>query len=100
MKPKTITWENAILPSANFKNDTIGFIKGSFQKPEEQEKMWFAVKERGVRIKKYILFTYPIFNENFSRANTSKIIGSFSTMEEAKEKAQEIFNQLVNSLIE
>lgn len=87
MKPKKITWSN----DQSFKGETNGLINNF---------IWFVVRKEGVKNPKFLLLTYPITIEHFTRANNSKKIGTFDTAELAKEKAQEIFDNLVKSLTE
>ena len=89
MKPKLIQWSNAIF---DFKeNYEFGLINN---------RIWFEVRKTRKNNPKFRLLTYPITTEHFTRANNSKKIDDFDTIELAKEKAQEIFNELVNSLTE
>jgi hypothetical protein len=86
MKPKKIEWSNTIFGESH--NGLINKIA------------WFEVRPVGKKNPKYLLLTYPIMNPNFTRANNSKKIDEFDTVELAKEKAQKIFDELVNSLTE
>ncbi len=89
MKPKKIEWSNAIF---DFKNDyEFGLINN---------RIWFEVRKTRKNNPKFLLLTYPISVEHFTRANNSKRIGEFDTIELAKAKAQEIFDNLVKSLTE
>lgn len=89
MKPKKIEWSNSIFEF----NQSCEF--GLINK-----KIWFEVRITGKKTPKFLLLTYPISNDYFIRANNSKKIDTFDTIELAKKKAQEIFDELVNSLIE
>ncbi len=85
MKPKKIQWQD----DAHAKNEINGIIN---------ERAWFFVRKVGVKTPKFILLSLPITSEYFTRANNSKVLGEFETPELAQVKAQEIFNEFVNSL--
>ncbi len=89
MKPKKIEWSNAIFD-----------LNQSYELGLINKKIWFEVRKIGKITPFFILLTYPISNDYFIRANNTKKIDTFDTIELAKEKAQEIFDELVNSLIE
>jgi hypothetical protein len=86
MKPKKIQWQDDV----NVKNEINGIINVL---------VWFVVRKVGVKNPKFVLLSYPISNPNFTRANNSKVLGEFETPELAQAKAQEIFDEFVNSLI-
>ncbi len=89
MKPKKIEWSNDIFELNQ--NCEFGLIN---------KLIWFEIRKIGKRNTVFILLTYPIMSDHFTRANNTKKIDTFETVELAKEKAKEIFDKFVNSLIE
>ena len=85
LKPDSDTMTNARIPRSSY-----GIVNN----------VWFEIRREGKKKPKYILLSYPITAENFTRANNSKRLGEFETPEAAAEKAQEIFNKFVISLTE
>ena len=104
MKAKTIIWKfrEAIgldwLKPEKDQNTNAGVPRSSFGYINNIT--WFEIRREGKKSVKYILLSYPISTEHFTRANNSKRLGEFQTPEAAAEKAQEIFNEFVNSLID
>lgn len=61
-------------------------------------KSWFEIRREGKKKPKYTLFSFPIPNENFTRANNSKKLGEFNSPEAAAVRAQEIIDEFVVTL--
>lgn len=83
--------ENEDTTHLGISRSTYGCINDSFQ---------FEIRREGKKVPKYVLLSFPIQFEYFTRANNSKVIGEFETPEEASQKAQDIMIQFVSSLIQ
>lgn len=59
----------------------------------------FEIRRTGKKKPIYSLFTYPINNRFFTKANNSKKIGEYNSPEEASNVAKSIIEELVESLI-
>lgn len=60
---------------------------------------WFEIRRTGKKKPTYSLFTHPIKNRFFTKANNSKKIGEYNSPEEASNVAKSIIEELVESLI-
>ena len=96
MRPKTITF----IDEDEAKHRGCGYFNYTYSSflDENSRLPLFGIDQRGIRRIKFVLFVYGYIA--LYPTNSVKKLGEFNSFEEARDEAQRIFDELVNSLIE